>query len=52
MNVPTQYVEYHSKAWEDLLACHRVGYRAWGWITWEVFEMNGIQIAKMIYTTL
>jgi hypothetical protein len=40
-NMKTLYVEYHSDAWVRLER---------NWITWEVFELNGVRIAKMLWT--
>lgn len=37
----TLYVQYHSEAWMKLDR---------KWITWEVFDYDGIKMAKMIWT--
>ena len=51
---PTKYVEYHSQDWLNLTyPTVRINGLTWAWITWEVFDLgNGIQMAKMIYTSL
>ncbi len=50
-----RYVLYRGKEWQQLIdyrECDRnypyLGIR--GWITWTVDEINGKQIAKMVYT--
>ena len=47
----TTYVEYHSKAWDDLLRL-RETYRdgVYGWTTWEVIDFNNTKLAKMVWT--
>ena len=46
-----KYVEYHSREWEllSLQNVHDWG-AVYGWITWEVLELDGIKIAKMVWT--